>query len=762
MGEPMATTALQLPVDIPWKRLCVSEDMLDKEVCDRKFPLRWRSSLAVFSYEPPEDVQAYEGMTVSYLKVICSITGYQPDPEEVGVKHRKVFSSWSDPTVIENYTDVVNRYYGCYGAIVEVAIGPPGGDQKDYDWNSSPYFADFEPKKRELYELVSETGEMMSRSLENVNVRKGTTTTDSHEVLDVFGGFSMQGSYAGTGGGASVSGQWGTKDVSQSEYTNIRTTDQAREMRETFSHTTQLTQMYHQLDSYHLGTNRGVFFLLPRPHIVQSETGFVNGPRLLEGIQELFLVVMRPKKTAAPCVEAWLETAHIASVPKFQYQTSTATLTLHVEKKAEDTSGGFGDDSNTTYAEQAETYTPPDGWEVDVERDGGYKIESTSGTRIEAAAVTSVAPDHVTVYGKVSAWFEDRTWPESNVNHDGVLDMVVTVYIRKRKPDVAGYTKTLYLTGRGVCCCDKRRYVKQADSVVWEKPIYGAAGTGIVGRAQSMSVKDANQLRHVIGDELRQSLTDSARYPAGVVGFADTSIVGGLLSQLVRKPEHPDNRPVATLRHLPDEVQAQVTGGAGQVSRGSLLAMSLDEISDRFGLDLDGALALRRSAVGVSGPDPDQGRRYDPPAAVPGVVGRLLDDARRILARQGLSVGSVESIDSSRPVSTVVSQYPTPGLYRGEAPAVDLVVATGLSVVLPQTAGQPIESAIESLRDAGLTREPVVIRHRVVDEPAGTVLAMTPNAGTAVTPGSEVVLVFGADEDQERDVDPNGGTSNDS
>ena len=36
--------------------------------------------------------------------------------------------------------------------------------------------------------------------------------------------------------------------------------------------------------------------MLPRPHIVESEKTFVNGPRELEGIQEIFLVVMRPRR----------------------------------------------------------------------------------------------------------------------------------------------------------------------------------------------------------------------------------------------------------------------------------------------------------------------------------------------------------------------------------------------------------------------------------------------------------------------------------
>jgi hypothetical protein len=605
----VAIDVLSLPTDIPWERICVSPDMIDQEVCDRRFPPQWRTSLAVFGYEPPADQQNYEGMIVSYLKVVCTVTGYQVPAEATGLKDRRIHRSFYDSTVIDNYKDVMTKYYGCYGALLHVAISPHAGAEvavSDY-----PYFADFEPKKRELYEAVSDTGEVMSRSLENVNVRKGATTSDSHEVLDIFGGFSAQASYAGTGGGVSVNGQWGTKDVSSQEYTNVRTTDQAREMRETYSHTTQLTQMYHQLDSYHLGTNRTIFFMLPRPHIVQSELTFVNGPRLLEGIQEVFLVVLRPEGQEEFCVEAYLETAHVVSEPIFTYQTSTGEVSLHVEKHAEDTSGGFGDDSNTTYAEDSATYTPPDGWEVDLGRDGGYKIESASGERIEAYGVTEAAADHVTVWGKVSAWFEDRTWPESNVSHDGVLDVRVTVYIRKKQPDTTGYTQNLVLTARELCCCEDR--VMLPPSVVWEGILKNVTGAGRIGGADAIPVADANRLRSRIGAKMLDSIDAPDRYPVGAVSLAETQVIGRIVSGLVRRPDHPDNVSVRELPGLSREILRKVTEVAPKVSRGRLLTMPLPEIQDRFGLEAAEAAEVRQAAIGLTTPPADPRHRWDPP-----------------------------------------------------------------------------------------------------------------------------------------------------
>ena len=52
--------------------------------------------------------------------------------------------------------------------------------------------------------------------------------------------------------------------------------------------------------------------MLPRPHLVQAEEKtLVTGPRQLEGIQEVFLVVMRPKKIPSIQVKGYLETAHV-------------------------------------------------------------------------------------------------------------------------------------------------------------------------------------------------------------------------------------------------------------------------------------------------------------------------------------------------------------------------------------------------------------------------------------------------------------------
>ncbi|MCC6435559.1 MAG: hypothetical protein IT196_11060 [Acidimicrobiales bacterium] len=378
-----------MPTDIPWRKIAVSEDMIARP--GAAAPPQWRSSLVVFGYEPPEEEQLDDATTVSYVKVVASITGFQPDPTQTGFGDRRAYRSFQDPLLFEEYERAATAYYGCYGALLDVAITPGGplAQAQQVALADYPYIADFEPKKRELYELVSETGEAMSRSLESVNVRKGSTTSQSHEVLDQLAvSAGVTGGTAAVQGNAGVTHTSGTKDLSGESYENVRTTDAGREFRETFSHTTQLSQLYHQLSSYHLGTNRAVFFVLPRPHIVQTASTFVDGPRVLEGVQEFFLVVVRPRGQVAPCVEATLETAHLADTPgELAYERSTGTLALHVEQPAPAHPNTLSDDSVFADRSDSATYTPPEGWEIDLDRVGEVAATAPAGVSSELEAL---------------------------------------------------------------------------------------------------------------------------------------------------------------------------------------------------------------------------------------------------------------------------------------------------------------------------------------------------------------------------------------
>jgi hypothetical protein len=257
--------------------------------------------------------------------VVASITGLQPEaPELDATQFTATSPSWIYQA-IGNIASLTQSYYPAYAAIVQVAAAPKGVQANGQPWSLEqyPYFADFEPKKREVIELATDTGEHVTQSRDALNVRKGSTSTDSLENVDIAHGFSAASAASMGAGGASASGSisgsesidQGFRSIQESNVENVVTTDASREKRESFSHSASINQLYHLLDSYRLATNRALFFLNARPHMIQSPYTFVNGPRELEGIQEFFLIVKRPIAMKELCIRATLETAHLYAPP---------------------------------------------------------------------------------------------------------------------------------------------------------------------------------------------------------------------------------------------------------------------------------------------------------------------------------------------------------------------------------------------------------------------------------------------------------------
>src|SRR5574337_539755 len=75
----MSLQDLSLPVDVPWKLIATSRDMLASHA--RPMPNAvWRSSVAVFAYDPDlSDLpEVFTDRELTFLKVVCSITGFTP------------------------------------------------------------------------------------------------------------------------------------------------------------------------------------------------------------------------------------------------------------------------------------------------------------------------------------------------------------------------------------------------------------------------------------------------------------------------------------------------------------------------------------------------------------------------------------------------------------------------------------------------------------------------------------------------------------
>lgn len=627
----MSNFKLSLPTDIPWVRKCVSTDMLDRNLCDRTAPYRWRSSIAVFQYEPDAENQTYDGMVITYLKVSCTITGYQEHPKEIGLDRTGLRSYWAHSPAIENYLNVLEAYYPCYGAILEVAVGPD--NEKNTTLDDYPYFLDFEPKKRELYELVTDTGETMSRSLESVELGKSNTSVASHEIVDIDKGWAAAANieYEGVKVGASGSHQYesGTRDVTQEQSQNVRNSDASQESRETQSHTTQLTQMYHQLDSYHLGTNRAVFFVHPRPHTIENEHTFVNGPRNIEGIQEFVFAVVRPKTVAGLCVEAYLETGHIGKIPHAVLEEVPGTEQrviwsdkFHAQPK--------GDDDPTTVVDDVDRM-----WDV-ASHNPGYKIKSVAFSAGPATIyynydkpnLIDVAPhisaqndDFIVVSGKVHSGFANYAVDSDRweaIDYPFTAEIVLV-----KKQVVQESDDTLFITGRRLCCC-KQFVLKEPieHGIVYERILEkrpenqqrvpgGRVPIG-VANLQARQIREAvirsrSDVEHRHDNPLTLPQTD----------FATQTAARGLRSV-------PDTT-LQQVKNLPARLKEHVKALNPNVTTREVLGMPSRMLQDVLNVSAEDAVELRSTLLGIANTKYDYRKAW----LTSDQIDRLLGDASK-------------------------------------------------------------------------------------------------------------------------------------
>lgn len=324
----MGYNELSLPVDIPWKRLGVSGDMLDPQFGNLRFPPKWKTSIAVFYHEPLETDPAYCHRRITYLKIVCTLANFSLPGADLGILEKLRRTWWGDSIKLyEHFELAATRSYPCSGALLQVGVYPnSAGDVELYDF---PYISSVQPRKRELYEVATQSGEVGSQSANKLNVNKGLTTTQTSEDYDLeLGG--------GSGGHSGLFGLWseqhsgeqrqvGTIQRRQTQDQNVSTSDASRDRRESFSYSTSINQLHTLLQSYHLGTNRVMFQLQPLPHMQDAKFSFTGGLRRLEGVQEFFLIVSRPDHIEGLCVEIALETAYVAL--KRAYKPRLITIT---------------------------------------------------------------------------------------------------------------------------------------------------------------------------------------------------------------------------------------------------------------------------------------------------------------------------------------------------------------------------------------------------------------------------------------------------
>ena len=653
---------LNLPTDIPWERICVTQDMIAPVVCDERLPAKWQTSLAVFKYRPEDEFQMFPKYNITYLKVTATITGYQPLDNEIQGE-----IDWDGVNVatIPGLTDLLNSYNPCHGAVLQVIVGPKGKKPRT-PLKEYPFFLDFEPKKRELYELATDTQEKQSRSIESLNITKSSGSTQSMEVLDIdMGGsfgFGMQGSYAGTGGGFNVSsssqGQWGTKRLNAEESMSARSSDVGQEKRESFSFSTQISQMYHLLDSYHLGTNRVVFFVQPRPHTLEEPSGFVRGPRPVDGIQEFFMVVAQPKEQKDFCVSLRLDTSHLTTTPIMDFDrksetTAMASVTAPVASKhdipAERIVGAracfFGSCWDVHYqcyrteSKDSVTYNAPSGYRIEGynnlvnESDHGSTnvVVTPNGAslniNVEASGHKCYEGDEVCV----NCPDEIQKWA-GHARRQLQVNLISTTPTKK-----IGEEEVLMITTRGLCCCPSELELKPMDEfVVSIKPIPEAfkvatpvgaiSGTylapvgddadkltsathanaetqtgQVVTQAGKYTIRQANELSNYIRTEMIKSFNDPS---VKLQKFIDTPFFERQLElqmRQLRKGRTLLNAPITGLipKEAVTKLEKYLKKDKKEITRQDLLSVKTVTLSNVMNLEENSVRRMKLTSLGV-------------------------------------------------------------------------------------------------------------------------------------------------------------------
>jgi hypothetical protein len=563
----MSGINLSLPVDIPWKLIATTPSMMDLTIGSGAFPPKWRSSLAIFSFEPELPPEDESQRRVTYFKVVATITGYQTNK----VRRRFVDFGPIGPFIVNGLEEGLNRYYACYGALLQVTVVPEQVDSRS-DPANYPIITDVEPKRRDLYELVTDTGEVLSGSSNRAAVNKGFTSSYDTES-------SWGLSATGKGGGKSASGEitgslagkssFGTKDQT------ITQVDYAREKRESESHVTQLTQMYNLLQAYHLGTNRAVFLVLPRPHVVEEveKRTFINGPREIEGIQEFFFITSRPKEVEHLCVEATLETGHLDLSPADAETQTTDEKIFGFEFLAPrkiSHGGGFGDDSTSRTAVLTKAFTPPTGWEIDVSKgSGGYVVLWTDGS---AAYTVQSSANAVIASGTVVTTYVDVSWSTDNYYSYQDVRGELQIFLKKKASVTEGEVRsTFFVTGRTVIgCSDPNAQTPQPTNPEWvtfEAPI--VVDPMLSSRAIKTSVRMqlANDLSKRVGTVMLESLHARPRYKDGVVDFHQSQYVLERLASAAHRGAPPGTVPPLTRpladAHLDSALMDRLSGLLG-------------------------------------------------------------------------------------------------------------------------------------------------------------------------------------------------------
>ena len=411
------------PSSLPWKLVAASPDMMDTAFSTRLFPSAWRPSLALSVYEPDDPPDGLCGQRLTYLKVTCCITGYQPSEEETD----QIVAAFSEqPTDDQRAARdrVLSQYFACYGAVLNVGVFP--GPRKV--WREVTIDCAALPDARPDADVSNpiEIGGVKFIA-EGVAANRfvdtfppggdGRAELHLHHTLVVTFAAGMNvgkvqaqivhSSEAGVTMEAFRSGQTVGSRWSGHDQNTIHTLviDEDGIDRVVFTaphHQASLLEFRYEvpagdtsdtkgiplddfprivsLDSpessqvkvrgHHVGANRAVYQVLALPDVSESrDSSFLHDVHTIDGIHEFVLIVSRPQNMDGLCVETWLETGN------FPENTDIKSSSLDYDESFEDfpvtetaNSGFFSRDCKTIDAD----YTVGSGWVIDRRPERGH------------------------------------------------------------------------------------------------------------------------------------------------------------------------------------------------------------------------------------------------------------------------------------------------------------------------------------------------------------------------------------------------------
>lgn len=125
---------------------------------------------------------------------------------------------------------------------------------------------------------------------------------------------------------------------------------------------------------------------------------------------------------------------------------------------------------------------------------------------------------------------------------------------------------------------------------------------------------------------------------------------------------------------------------------------------------------------------------------VPDVAGLSAADANAALVDAGFDVAETTQPSDDVAEGVAIGTEPAGGSTAPAGSTVTLIISSGPSTVeVPDVTGQPVEDAVAELEGLGFTTTTEEQASEDVEE--GLVISTNPRAGTAVAPGSEVVVV---------------------